>query len=111
MSDSVGNENLLKAMWPIGKLVDIQLKITGENAGCGLIGALNGREEGKAVFFDNVSIERVGFCTYLSGQNAIGDVAREALDILVRYKTGDYRALEALEQFLISNMHNSVERG
>lgn len=110
MSDSSGNENLLKEMWPIGKLVDVQIKITGENGGYSLLGALNGREEGKAVFFDSVSIERVGFCSYLSGQNAISEVAQEALDMLIRYKMGDYRAIESLEQFLISNMHDSVGR-
>ncbi|BES53416.1 hypothetical protein [Aeromonas phage phiWae15] len=111
MSDSVSNVNLVKEVFPVGKLLDIQLEVIGEDAGLALIGALNGHEGSKEIFFDNVSINRVGFHTYLSGPNAVSPMARDALALLGRYKRGEDHDLNTLEQFLISHMHNSVNRG
>ena len=85
--EEMGNKgNLAKQMFPVGKLLDIQLKVIGDVAGPALIGVLNGHEPSKAIFFDNVSIERVGFCSYLAGHAPVSSVAEEALRLLDRYR-------------------------
>lgn len=100
-------DELLKEMFPVGKTVDIQLKLTGALAGFALIGALNDSDEAKALFFDNVSIKKVGFTSYLGGDGGVPSVAAEALRLLDECRQ-DWRRIEALEQFLLYHAHNGV---
>ncbi|PBO08793.1 hypothetical protein [Aeromonas salmonicida] len=98
---------LLKEMFPVGKTVDIQLKLTGDQAGFALIGALNDRDEAKDLFFENVSIKKVGFTSYLGAEGGVSSVAAEALLLLDECRQ-DWQKMETLEQFLLSHAHNGV---
>lgn len=100
-------DELLKEMFPVGKTVDIQLKLTGALAGFALIGALNDSDEAKALFFEHVSIDKVGFTSYLSGNGSVPQVAAEALHLLEECRQGR-REMEDLKQFLLSHAHNGV---
>ncbi len=107
MTKQQNSGELMKEMFPAGKVVDISLKLTGDQAGFALIGALNDRDEAKALFFDHVSIDKVGFTTYLSGNGGVSQVAVEALHLLEECRQGR-REMEDLKQFLLSHAHNGV---
>lgn len=100
-------DEIMKEMFPVGKVVDICLKLTGDQAGFALMGALNDRDEAKALFFDHVSINKVGFTSYLSGSGGVSQVAVEALHLLEECRQGR-REMEDLKQFLLSHAHNGV---
>lgn len=95
-------DNFIRESFPVGKLVDISLRLTGDKAGFALIGALNDNEEAKALFFDNVSINKVGFTSYLCRDGGFSSLAAEALELL---RSGDF---VRLEQFLLSHAHNGA---
>lgn len=104
------NQDLFSSAWPVGKLVDIQVRITGSDGGFNLIGALNDNSECKDNFFKSISINRVSAKTYMSGNFCVEDAFSHAVDILNRYKNGDYGSLEQLEQFLIYHSTNKVDK-
>lgn len=103
-----GNE-MMREAFPVGKLVDISLRLTGDQAGFALIGALNDNEEAKALFFDNVSVAKVGFTSYLGGKGGVPSVASEALCMLEECLRCQ-RDMEDLRQFLLSHAHNGVRK-
>lgn len=100
-------DDFIREAFPVGKLVDISLRLTGDQAGFALIGALNDNEEAKALFFDNVSISKVGFKSYLAGNGGVNSVAAEALRLLDECLQCQ-RDMEDLRQFLLTHAHNGV---
>ena len=92
--------NLVNQMWPVGKIIDLKVKITSDKGSENLICILN---DGKK-FVKGLELQAIGFKSKM-------DEDRQLLHTLMgfinEFENGDYAAIEKAKQFILNEINNN----